>query len=110
MKKDNRIRKNEEFSRIISAHHSKASKNFVVYFIGRRLDHCRVGISVSKKLGGAVERNKIKRQVRMMLQELIDFDENTNDYIVIVRHSYLDNSYADNKKDLEKMLKTCKII
>ncbi len=109
MKKYNRIRKNEEFSRIIGNHHSKASNSFIVYASERQEDHTRVGISVSKKLGNAVTRNKIKRQVRMMLQELINFEENEHDYIVIVRRSYLDNCYADNKKDLEKTLKTCKI-
>ena len=109
MKKYNRIRKNEEFSRIIGNHHSKASNNFIVYASERQEDHTRIGISVSKKLGNAVTRNKIKRQVRMMLQELVDFDENEHDYIVIVRHSYLENAYLENKKDLEKILKTCKI-
>lgn len=110
MKKDKRIQKNEEFNSIIKQRHSKASKIFIVYFSNRKEDHARVGISVSKKLGNAVVRNKIKRQLRMMIQETINFDEAKYDYIVIVRKDYLLNSYDTNKKDLEKTIKTCKII
>lgn len=110
MKKTNRIRKNEEFASIIDKRHSKASSSFVVYYNERSEDHARIGISVSKRLGNAVMRNKIKRQVRMMLQESINFNETLYDYIVIVRNAYLSKTYADNKKDLEKTIKNCKII
>ena len=109
MKKAYRVRKNEEFSSIIKKRHSKASSAFVIYANYKAQKNARVGISVSKKLGGAVERNKIKRQLRMMLQELIDFEECNFDYIVIVRNAYLNNSYAENKKCLEKSIKNCKI-
>ena len=109
MKKAYRVRKNEEFSRIIKKRHSKANNTFIVYASYKLKANARVGISVSKKLGGAVERNKIKRQLRMMLQELINFEECEYDYIVIVRNAYLGNSYAENKKCLEKSIKNCKI-
>jgi len=61
------------------------------------MGHGRVGISVSKKLGNAVTRNKIKRQLRMMIQECFHFDEEV-DYIVIVRKRFLDNTYIENKR------------
>ena len=109
MKKAYRVRKNEEFSSIIKKRHSKGNSVFVVYASYKAQSNARVGISVSKKLGGAVERNKIKRQLRMMLQEILDFEECNYDYIVIVRNAYLANSYAENKKCLEKSIKNCRI-
>ena len=74
MIKKYRIKKNEEFSSIIALKKSKASDSFVVYFAPRKEDYSRVGISVSKKLGVAVDRNKIKRQIRMMLVDFYDFE------------------------------------
>ena len=109
MKKAYRVRKNEEFGDLISKRHSRASQGYVIYFDVRKEDHARVGISVSKKLGNAVVRNKIKRQVREMIGQVLDFDEAMYDYIVIVRRPYLDRPFSDNKKDLEKTLKACRI-
>ena len=64
----------------------------------------RIGISVSKKLGKAVIRNKIKRQVRMMLQQTINFDDNY-DYIVIIRNKYLDLDFNSNLNELKYLYK-----
>ena len=105
MNKRFRIKKNEEFSKIISYRHSKAGKVFIMYYQERNQENARVGISVSKKLGNAVVRNRIKRQVREMLRALIDFESCAYDLVVIVRKPYLEQSFSDNKNDLEKMLK-----
>lgn len=105
MKKEYRIRKNEEFQTIISKRKSFGSKCFVVYTSDRALDHCRIGISVSKKLGDAVDRNKIKRQLRMMLLQIVNFEECQKDMIVIVKKDYLNNDFDTNKNDLEKIVK-----
>lgn len=108
MKKDYRVRKNEDFGVIIRKKQSIASKTFIIYYLKNDIDHARVGISVSKKLGNAVVRNKIKRQIRMMVQDVFDFD-NKYDYIVIVRNNYLNNNFESNKKDMlylyNKMIK-----
>lgn len=55
---------------------------------------------MSKKLGKAVVRNKVKRQVRMMIQQTIDFND-SYDYIVIVRNKYLDLDFNSNLNELK---------
>ena len=105
MKKENRIKKNEEFSRIIAKKHTVGNAVFLVYFDKKALDHARVGISVSKKMGNAVVRNKIKRQLRMMFIESFDYENCPYDLIVIVKKKYLENSYQENKCYLEKLIK-----
>jgi len=105
MKKEYRVRKNEEFAQIISEKHSVSNSSFVVYYSNRKQEHARVGISVSKKLGDAVDRNRIKRQVRAMLDEVLDFENFPYDLIFIVRKSYKERSFSRNKNDLETLLK-----
>lgn len=105
MIKKYRVRKNEDFSKIIGKKHSVVSNSFIVYFFLREEEYSRVGISVSKKLGNAVVRNKIKRQIRMMLANMYDFDNNDKDLIIIARKGYLEKSFLDNQNDLEKLIK-----
>lgn len=105
MKKSYRIRKNEEFSRIIKKKHYFSNACFSMYIDEKKEENARVGISVSKKLGDAVERNKIKRQVRMMFINSFDFEANNYDVICIVKQKYKENSYAYNEAELEKLVK-----
>lgn len=107
MKKEFRVKRNEDFSKIIARKKSFANSCFIIYKDENQMGHGRVGISVSKKLGNAVTRNKIKRQLRMMIQECFHFDEEF-DYIVIVRKRFLDNTYIENKKELEYLYKKSK--
>ena len=105
MKKELRIRKNEEFDDIISTKCSFSTGSFVIYTKSKKLEHARVGISVSKKLGNAVTRNKIKRQVRMMFLEVFDYKQIKFDVICIVRQKYLGKSFQDNQTELENLIK-----
>ena len=105
MIKKYRVRKNEDFSLIISKKHSVANDSFIIYFNRAREGYSRVGISVSKKLGNAVVRNKIKRQIRMMFANIYDFDNVEVDLIVIARKNYLNYTFEQNQKSLEKLIK-----
>ena len=50
----------------------------------------------------------ISRDTREHVEEIYDFDENF-DGILIVRKKFLEQSYSDNKKDLESLIKKVKI-
>ena len=110
MKKKNRVRKNEEFQDLIHASHKDHNPSFVLYFRKRKEEEARIGISLSRKIGNAVVRNKIKRQVRMMCQELLDFKACPFDGILIVRFGYKQLSYESNKNNLEKLFVKAKMV
>lgn len=105
MKKQFRIKKNEEFQKILHRKKFFASSAFVIYFKPKAKAHARVGISVPKKIGNAVVRNKCKRQIRMMVIQNFDFSSD-KDVIIIVRLQYLKNSYHENEAMLCKLLNT----
>ena len=110
MKKKNRILKSEEFTNFIKTKPNVRNNSFVVYYHPKKEAECRIGITLPKKIGHAVDRNKIKRPIRMMCQDLIRFDEYPCDAVIIVRFGYKTRKYDENKKLLEKLLIKAKII
>jgi ribonuclease P protein component len=69
MKKINIVKKNKEYSEIIKLGKKVSNKYLIIYFTKNELDNYYFGFSVSKKLGNAVLRNKIKRQLKNILDK-----------------------------------------
>lgn len=108
MRRNRRILKSQEFQRIIHYKKFYTSPSLCLYSAPRKEENSRTGISVGKRIGCAVERNKCKRQLRMMVMELIPYEDEF-DYIILARASYFNYSYEENKKQLENLYKKFKI-
>jgi ribonuclease P protein component len=107
MKIVNRIKANDDFATTIKKGKAQRNQSYVINYCANSLTHTRVGISVSSKLGNAVVRNHIKRQIRSMCDELIDYNQSL-DIVIVAKQGFLDNSYDDNKQSLSKLLKFCR--
>jgi ribonuclease P protein component len=103
MKVKNRVKRHEEFQDIIHANKSERSSCFAVYYQTSDLGFARVGISVSKKNGNAVVRNKIKRQIRSIVDDAWDFRLSLN-LIIVARNAYDINDFAKGKEQLTGLL------
>ena len=108
MRKELRVKKSQEFSEIMNYKRYYNSDVMTLYVKPKKEEINRVGLSVGKKIGNAVIRNKVKRQVRMMVQETYTFEENF-DTIILIRKKFTEESYDSNKKVLEMLLKKVNI-
>ena len=84
MNKKNTVKKNEDFKKIIKNGSFFKTEYFIIYKLNSNLDHYRFGISVSKKNGSAVKRNRLKRQLREIIKKYEKLYKN-KDYIIIIR-------------------------
>jgi len=65
----------------------------------------RVGFTVSKKVGGAVVRNRMKRRFRELAREIIPVRGHSgSDHVMIGRSSGIERDFAALRQDLTKAL------
>lgn len=100
----NRIKKHSEFQNVIQSGKLERSDSFNMYFMKNTYEYTRIGISVPKKSGNAVIRNKIKRQVRAMCSKIIDFNQSL-DIVLVIRKAYDVENYSFIMNELEKLIK-----
>ena len=107
MKKINIVKKNEDYNRIIQNFKPYKYKDYVVYVEWINKEEYHFGFSVGKKIGNAVTRNKVKRQLKSILDK-IDFKKGFN-CIIIVRKSILEKSFNEMSEDLIEVAKKINI-
>ena len=100
----NRIKKYPEFQKVIEEGEIKKTCFFVSYSLKNELGYSRFGISVPKKTGNAVVRNRIKRQVRSAIGQSTNFEESI-DIVLIVRKSYDSQDFNKVKEDVQELIK-----
>mgnify|MGYP002681544329 FL=1 len=62
---------NKEFRRLYGRGKCLVLPQVVIYYKRNNLPYCRVGVSVSKKLGGAVQRNRAKRVMLAAFRQIL---------------------------------------
>jgi ribonuclease P protein component len=111
MRKEFRIKKNKEFQEIFKKGKSVANRQFVIYTLNKPgQTHFRIGLSVSKKIGNAVMRNRIKRYIRQVFHELDDQIHNETDFIVIARKPTAEMDYHEVKQSLTHVLRLARVL
>lgn len=104
MKIVNRVKANEDFAYAVKKGSTVRNNSYVIHFIKNNKELTRVGISVSTKLGHAVTRNRVKRQIRAMCDSLINYASHTFDVVIVVKQNFLDNDYQNNLQLLNLLL------
>ena len=106
------LSKNEEFKNLLKQ--KKYSNKYVTIFFGKLMnkDNKKLNISfvTKKKIGNAVKRNKIKRQLRNIVNDAvkkisIKFEYS---YLVIAKSTMLNSEFKDIKETLFQEFKKIK--
>lgn len=82
-----KIRKGWEYRHIYKIGRRKANRYLVLYFVETNLGYSRIGLSVSRKLGNAVKRNRVKRLIREIVRadDYSLLKEASMDMVVVAR-------------------------
>lgn len=83
-----RLSRSGDFDRVYREGNSRGNRFLVLYSFPREdggTDGARLGLSVGRKIGKAVTRNKVKRTVRESFWELADGLQPGYDYVIVAR-------------------------
>ena len=103
MKKIEIIKSSREYTEIINTNIYRRSKYFGIYY-RKTGDENKYGITIPKKTGTAVIRNKIKRRVKNIIDNNKNIVQKGYDYVIIVKKGIVDLTYQDMEKELLKLL------
>ena len=104
MRKKFIVKEHVDFTNIINKGRYVRSNYFVIYVLKNELDNYRFGISVGKKVGNAVVRNKVKRQMRMIIDNYKKNYQNGMDYIIIIKSNYTNADFSEIKLSFESVI------
>ena len=111
MQRKLRLRDRSDFNRIYRHGRSFANSQFVVYWSKRpETELFRMGVSVSKKLGNAVVRNRMRRVVKELVRLNAPQIEERTDFILIVRKPAIDMKTKELEKSLLHVLRKAGLI
>jgi ribonuclease P protein component len=98
VKRRNRLSRSRDFDAVYRKGRSVSTRYLVLYSFPRPdevEEEPRLGLAVSRKVGGATERNRVKRWLRGAFDELRETLPAGRDYVLIVRPGFVEAAEQD---------------
>ena len=108
MKKENIVKKSEDFNRIIKKRAGKASKYFIINKEQNKENKNKFGITFTKNIGNAVTRNKIKRRIKSIIDNNKNIYNKDTTYKEKEKKEVLDLKYSEMEKELVNLFNKIK--
>lgn len=109
MKKEYRVKKSKEIEEILKRKRFSSNSYFIVYVNEQsETSHFRYAMSVGKKIGNAVVRNRIKRQIRAIMRQFSI--SNGVDLFIIARAKVQQATYQQMQTQLQILLQKQKLL
>lgn len=110
MKKNFRIKKNEDIAEIIKGKNSVGNKNYIIYTKkDSEANHFRLAMSVSKKLGNAVVRNRQKRLIKQVFTKM-KLEILPVDIFVIAKNNSVNLDYLEIENSIISLLNKANVL
>ena len=109
MKRKDSLRKRKEFRYTYKAGKSLANSLCALVYVKNGTRACRVGFSVSRKIGGAVVRNRVKRRMREAITPLISGLRGGVNIIFVARAPIVYAAFSDLRAGMAHLLEKARL-
>ena len=103
---DHRLKKNKQFAFLYKKGKRCFTKHLTLYFIESKYRDYRIGYSVSKKIGKANIRNKVKRRLKEIVRQN-NFAKNYKNYILVAKEGIADLSFQNLAEEIKVIFSKC---
>lgn len=110
MRREFRLRKNADFQRVRANRQSWAHPLLMLYRAPNALDLTRVGISVSRRVGKAVARNRVRRRIREAVRLRYSVLAGGFDLVFIAREPSVGASWVELRQAIDQLLRRAKLL
>ena len=101
-----RIRKNKDFLHLYKKGERYRGKYFNLIYLSSASSFSRMAVVVSKKVGNAIKRNKIKRWIRTLFRRNKNLLKIPFDIIIIAKKEILEASWLNLQEDYFTAIKS----
>ncbi|MBQ8748848.1 MAG: ribonuclease P protein component [Clostridia bacterium] len=105
LNKKNRLTKNRHFQYIYKKGSKVYGKDLYIVYATTKIKPCKVGVVVSNKVGKAVKRNKVKRRIRAIVNEILPKLKNDFNYIIVAKPEIIDLDFKKMKSEIYSVFK-----
>lgn len=104
------LRDNRLFRRVYSKGSSRPGPVLVTYVLKNKSDAIRYGIATSRKIGGAVQRNRARRVIRAAFRDLASSLAGGCDIVFVARSKTCLVKSTAVKKEMERQLREAGVL
>lgn len=97
------LKKSRQFKKVLQGGSREKLETIVVCRLPQQEGITRIGITVSRKAGRSVERNRIKRRVREALRRNASFLPESEDIVIIAGRKCLEADFKSIEEDIRKL-------
>ena len=107
-----RLTKNKEFQLVYKKGQAFVGRYMVLYVLARRENNKdkRIGFTVGKKIGGAVQRNYVRRRLKEIYRESQPKIKTGNDMVLIARARALNTKFTELQREFGKLFRKAELL
>ena len=97
------LKRRGEFKLVFEQGRKFPSHHLILYVYPNGLEQSRLGFVVSKKVGNAVTRNRVKRRLRELFRKLLAADPLSCDIVVVARSTAAEAEFLDLDRSIRRV-------
>ena len=110
LKRINRLKKRYQFNYVYKSGEHFSGEHIVLYVASSKTKNIKVGLAVTKKIGHAVVRNRVRRRLREIIKSQIPVMKQSFNIIVVARENVTTASFEKLTIEFNKLLKKANLI